>query len=278
MIDRVHERFGIKPDKLVGDTGYGSAEMLGWLVEDRKIAPHIPVWDKSKRTDGTFSREDFAYDPAADSYTCPDGNTLQTYRRKFSKPRSTNVSKDGLIRYRACKQDCDACPLKPQCCPTQPAQKSAAVRARSRTRRRPRHPQNRRLHDLVHPATKGRDAVCPPQTIHRPANDAAPRTQRRNRTVPTRCNRSKPPQTGQVGASTSAGVRKAGARLDSDNPSKPQQTPTSSTVSGQSMGNRADQLMGQVLDRVAVYFCNLRRTRWITMLDWMCRCGRLLFA
>jgi transposase len=35
MIDRVHERFGIKPGKLVGDTGYGSAEMLGWLVEDR---------------------------------------------------------------------------------------------------------------------------------------------------------------------------------------------------------------------------------------------------
>lgn len=36
------------PDKLVGDTGYGSAEMLGWLVEERGIAPHIPVWDKSK--------------------------------------------------------------------------------------------------------------------------------------------------------------------------------------------------------------------------------------
>ena len=71
MIDRVQDRFGIKPDKLVGDTGYGSAEILGWLVEDRKIAPHIPVWDKSKRTDDTFSRQDFAYDPAADNYTCP---------------------------------------------------------------------------------------------------------------------------------------------------------------------------------------------------------------
>ncbi|MFS4580016.1 transposase [Phaeobacter sp. C3_T13_0] len=38
--------------------GYGSAEMLGWLIAERGIAPHIPVWDKSKRTDGTFSRED----------------------------------------------------------------------------------------------------------------------------------------------------------------------------------------------------------------------------
>ncbi|WP_324753161.1 IS1182 family transposase [Roseovarius sp. Pro17] len=123
MIDRVQDRFGIKPDKLVGDTDYGSAEMLGWLVEDRKIAPHIPVWDKSRRTDGTFSRIDFAYDAAADNYTCPAGNTLEKSRRKFSKPRSANVSKDGLIRYRARKLDCDACALKAQCCPTQPARK-----------------------------------------------------------------------------------------------------------------------------------------------------------
>ena len=123
MIDRVHDRFGIKPDKLVGDTGYGSAEMLGWLVEDRKIAPHIPVWDKSKRTDGTFSREDFAYDAVADNYTCPAGNALEKSRRRFSKPRSTNVSSDGLIRYRARKQDCDACVFKARCCPTQPVRK-----------------------------------------------------------------------------------------------------------------------------------------------------------
>ena len=123
MIDRVHDRFGIKPNKLVGDTGYGSAEMLGWLVDDRQIAPHIPVWDKSKRTDGTFPRDDFTYNPGSDNYTCPAGNTLEKSRRNFTKPRATNVSKDGLIRYRARKQDCDACHLKAQCCPTQPARK-----------------------------------------------------------------------------------------------------------------------------------------------------------
>ena len=117
MIDRIADRFNMEPDKLVGDTGYGSAEMLGWLVEERGIAPHIPVWDKSKRTDGTFSREDFSYDTATDSYTCPSGKRLQTYRRNFSKPRKANGGKDGFIRYRASKHDCDVCPLKPQCCP-----------------------------------------------------------------------------------------------------------------------------------------------------------------
>ncbi len=97
--------------------------MLGWLVDERRIEPHIPVWDKSKRTDGTFSREDFAFDPSTDSYTCPGGRTLETSRRNFSKPRATNVRKDGLIRYRASKKDCDGCALKAQCCPTQPARK-----------------------------------------------------------------------------------------------------------------------------------------------------------
>ena len=56
MIERTEERFGLKPERLVGDTAYGAAPMLNWLVEEKGIAPHIPVFDKSKREDGTFSR------------------------------------------------------------------------------------------------------------------------------------------------------------------------------------------------------------------------------
>ena len=56
MIDRTEERFGLYPERLAGDSAYGSAEMLGWLVDERGIEPHIPVFDKSARTDGTFSR------------------------------------------------------------------------------------------------------------------------------------------------------------------------------------------------------------------------------
>jgi hypothetical protein len=44
-------------------SAYGSAEMLNWLVHEQGIEPHIPVFDKSQRTDGTFSRDDFTYDP-----------------------------------------------------------------------------------------------------------------------------------------------------------------------------------------------------------------------
>jgi hypothetical protein len=51
--------------RLIGDSAYGSAEMLNWLVHQRGIEPHVPVFDKSKRTDGTFSRAEFTYDHAS---------------------------------------------------------------------------------------------------------------------------------------------------------------------------------------------------------------------
>jgi transposase len=122
MIDRSWERFGLWPERLSADTAYGSAENLAWLVHERGIEPHIPVFDKSQRSDGTFSRDDFVYDHASDTYRCPGGMTLQRYRRQFTTPR-TGVMKDNSLRYRASKRDCQECLLKPQCCPNAPARK-----------------------------------------------------------------------------------------------------------------------------------------------------------
>jgi transposase len=122
MIDRTAEQLAVSPKRLAADTGYGSAEMLAWLVDERKIEPHIPVFDKSERKDGTFSRDDFAYDPEADLYTCPAGKQLRKHRRAFKTPR-IGVMKDNTVRYRASKRDCEACPLKPRCCPKEPARK-----------------------------------------------------------------------------------------------------------------------------------------------------------
>jgi transposase len=122
MIERVQERLELWPERLAADTAYGSAEMLDWLVHEQGIEPHIPVWDKSTREDGTFSRSDFAYDHAADAYTCPAGKVLAPRRRPFSKPRG-NAPKDDTYRYRASTRDCGPCPLKPSCCPNTPARK-----------------------------------------------------------------------------------------------------------------------------------------------------------
>jgi hypothetical protein len=78
MIERTEERFGLKPERLAADGAYGAAPMLNWLVEEKGIAPHIPMFDKSKRDDGTFSRGDFRYDPTGDVYHCPGGKKLET--------------------------------------------------------------------------------------------------------------------------------------------------------------------------------------------------------
>ena len=122
MIERVRDRHDLHPDRLAADTAYGSAEMLDWLVNDQGIAPHIPVIDKSGRTDGTFSRADFAYDAEADLYRCPVGNELKQYRRAF-RADHPETPPDDTHRYRASKIDCDACALKPRCCPNAPARK-----------------------------------------------------------------------------------------------------------------------------------------------------------
>jgi hypothetical protein len=122
MVERALEQFDLYPERLIGDSAHGSAEMLNWLVHDQGIEPHIPVFDKSKRTDGTFSRDDFTCDDVSDTYRCPAGKTLQHDRRPFTVPR-TGVIKDNSMRYRASKRDCGVCPLKPRCCPNAPARK-----------------------------------------------------------------------------------------------------------------------------------------------------------
>src|SRR5450432_2500806 len=62
MIDRTEQRFGLKPKRLAADTAYGTGRFLGWLVKQKRIIPHIPVWDKSAREDGTIARSMFRYD------------------------------------------------------------------------------------------------------------------------------------------------------------------------------------------------------------------------
>ena len=123
MIDRVNDTFGFTPERLIADTAYGTGVMLDWLDRQRSIAPHIPVFDKSGRRDGTLERADFTYDAEADVYTCPGGKKLKQSRRAFTKPRETKPDEDGMLRYRASKVDCDGCALKARCCPKAPSRK-----------------------------------------------------------------------------------------------------------------------------------------------------------
>jgi transposase len=115
MIERSMERFDLHPAKLMGDSAYGSADMLGWLVDEHGIEPHVTVFDRSARKDGTFSREDFRYDHDRDIYLCPGSKMLTT--------TGTRVNDNATLLYRASKADCDGCSLKPRCCPGDVARK-----------------------------------------------------------------------------------------------------------------------------------------------------------
>ena len=122
MIDRTQERFGIWPQRLAADTGYGDAANIAWLVHERGIEPHIPIFDHARRRTGSFQRDEFRYDHQHDLYVCPGSKELFPRRRNFAALRG-DVDQDGFIRYRASKHDCDACALKQQCCPGQPNRK-----------------------------------------------------------------------------------------------------------------------------------------------------------
>jgi IS5 family transposase len=78
MLDRTEKCFGLKPKRLAADTAYGTGKFLGWLVKVKKIIPHIPVWEKSDRQDGIFSRSDFRWNRKRGVYICPNGKLLQT--------------------------------------------------------------------------------------------------------------------------------------------------------------------------------------------------------
>jgi transposase len=105
MVERVRRRFDLQPQRLAGDTVYGAVRLLKWLV-DRKITPHVPVWDKSERYDGTFSRADFAFDQERNIYVCPGGAELTS---------TGNIDQGHIVYYRASKNDCSTCSLKPKC-------------------------------------------------------------------------------------------------------------------------------------------------------------------
>jgi transposase len=113
MIERTGKRLGLKPKRLAADTAYGTGKFLGWLLKTG-ITPHIPVWDKSAREDGTLSRSEFRWDKRREVYICPNNKVLRT---------SGTIYANRTLVYRASKLDCDVCALKMRCCPKEPARR-----------------------------------------------------------------------------------------------------------------------------------------------------------
>jgi hypothetical protein len=105
MVERVERRFDLRPLRLAGDTVYGAVRLLKWLM-DRNITPHVPVWDKSARPDGTSAELTSPSTGERNIYVCPGGAELTS---------TGNIDQGHIVYYRASKSDCSQCSLKPKC-------------------------------------------------------------------------------------------------------------------------------------------------------------------
>jgi len=111
-LDHFQELYGIQPDVVVADAGYGSAENYREL-ERRGCEAYVKYnsfdqEQKRKRKDSALRVTDFVYDSKADRYTCPEGQRLG--RAGSRKRRNEEVRV-----YEA--HDCASCPLKARCSP-----------------------------------------------------------------------------------------------------------------------------------------------------------------
>ena len=152
MIERTGQRFDINPARLAADTAYGSGANLNWLVNDARIAPHIPVIDKSKREDGTFGREDFKFDKDRNVYTCPAGKVLTT---------TGKLVNDGeTLLYMARTRDCRSCLFNAKCCRKTPFRRIQRSIYRRLATWRGRWPRRKTLNDRAAIANMSR--CCSP--------------------------------------------------------------------------------------------------------------------
>lgn len=111
MIDRVADRFDLRPKWLAGDSAYGGAPMLAWLVRKRGISPHVPVLDKSRRDDNTLARADFAFDAERNLYVCPQRVTH--VRSSHDAAREHPIARSRVTSTKMLAMWRDRCLLRP---------------------------------------------------------------------------------------------------------------------------------------------------------------------
>jgi Transposase DDE domain len=99
MIDRVEQRFAMKPRRLVGDTAYGTASMLGWMVNEKQIAPHVPVWERPGVTARSRERSSAGMSNATsinaplDTRCAVTGGHMQTRVHTLRRPTPSSIAR-----------------------------------------------------------------------------------------------------------------------------------------------------------------------------------------
>jgi transposase len=107
LLWRVMFRWRLRPERVIGDTTYGTTDNIR-AVEEAGIRAYVPLPDLDRRTP-YFGKGQFRYDAERDVYECPNGATL---RRMRYEPTTRS------FRYQAPPGVCAACPLRERCTPS----------------------------------------------------------------------------------------------------------------------------------------------------------------
>jgi transposase len=108
MVDQATAATGTAPTQCLADGGYHSAANLAACAE-RQQAVVMPD-PQAPGAGAAYHKDRFVYDPATDTYTCPQGQPLT-----FQGMASQGPGKPHARKYRASKPACDVCPVRAQC-------------------------------------------------------------------------------------------------------------------------------------------------------------------
>ena len=97
------DRFSIAGKNDTMDAAYKTPWIAKKILDDNRI-PILPYTRRTGKKD-RYRPWDYMYDPATDSFTCPQGNTL----------RHTTTTKDGKRIYRSTPKECRGCSCCEKC-------------------------------------------------------------------------------------------------------------------------------------------------------------------
>lgn len=117
-LQALQETTGQMPDRISLDNGYFSGNNLQAL-EQQQVDAYVAT-DKGEKnhktplgdSDRKLVKADFIYDEAANTFTCPQGQTLT----------QISESKDGSRVYQGRAETCAECPFKLRCCQSEKGQ------------------------------------------------------------------------------------------------------------------------------------------------------------